>query len=108
MKRSEIEKHLANADYKIALEKLSDYGPSVWRDTAELRCLRALGQRHEALRLAEKFARESNLVGDPERNDRARYIALVLTEQGQASNGDLPLLGVSCSNKCPASRAQIT
>ena len=84
MKRSEIEKHLANADYKIALEKLSDYGPSVWRDTAELRCLRALGQRHEALRLAEKFARESNLVGDPERNDRARYIALVLTEQGQA------------------------
>lgn len=89
MKQAEIENLLEHAHYAEALEGLAQRPPSTWRDTSELRCLRALGRGERALRMAKQLYRSAQLstkheTGDSERNDQLRGIALIFAEQGQA------------------------
>lgn len=90
------------ANYAQALEGLAKRPPSTWRDTTELRCLRALGRGERALRMAKQLYRSelssSHSNGeDRERDDQLRGIALIFAEQGQAREA-CDILQALCDN----------
>ena len=89
MNRSEIEKHLNSRKYAKALDGLTSRPPSTWRDTSELKCLRALGRGSTALQHAKRLYHteldeNDPRLNDPDLTDQLRYIALVFAEQGEA------------------------
>jgi predicted O-linked N-acetylglucosamine transferase (SPINDLY family) len=89
LKRQEIENLLEDHRYQEALQHLATRNPSSWRDTSELRCLRALVLGDDALRLADQLYKkelstDDIRLEDPQQNAQLRYIALVFSEQDKA------------------------
>lgn len=90
MQQSEIQRLLDQAKYKEALAGIATRPPSTWRDTTELRCLRALGPVHQCLQLAKRLYRSVLIDNDPRLNDlemcsQLRVIALVFAKQGDVN-----------------------
>jgi protein O-GlcNAc transferase len=88
--RSQIEEFVSRGEHSRALKGLTAAEPSAWRDTAMLRCLRAVGHVTDAIAMANKLFQAlqndapSYLINTSERNHQLRYIALVFAEQRQA------------------------
>lgn len=90
LEQSEIERLLRVAEYKDALSGIETRPPSTWRDTAELRCLRALGLDRQCLQLAMRLYRSALVNDDPRLDDpkiceQLRVVALVFANQGEVS-----------------------
>lgn len=101
MNRAQIEQLLSSEKYTDAYRELKISKPSVWKDTYELKCLRALGRGAEAIKRAEELY--TSLKGDlsgysvtaSERNNQLRHIALIYAEHGKSAKA-CKILQVLC------------
>jgi len=86
-----IEQCFKQGQFRAALESLERLSPSAWRDTTQLRCLRAMGKTDDAVSLANQLHQYFLARALPynttrsERNHQRRYIALVFSETGRAN-----------------------
>ena len=92
MSKSHIEKLLAKGKYQQALSDLRNEVSSKWRDTAELKCLRALARAKPALELARQLFSEKLVADDERLKDSASIeqlfqIAKVFIVYGDAQQG---------------------
>jgi len=84
--RSQIEHLLQCRRYADAYKALGVLAPSAWKDTYQIKCIRALGRHQEALKMAEEMysALKEDLTGYPvttsDRNNLLRQIALIYAE----------------------------
>lgn len=80
MNKNEISQLYRAGNYSAALKAVIERPPSTWRDTAELRCLRALDRSKEALSLANRLYRDElsendHRLKDPELSHQLRVLA---------------------------------
>lgn len=89
--KKEIEHSFNQGRFSAALDGLNTLSPSAWRDTTQLRCLRSMGKHKKALALANTLHKQMGNGSPPyqttrsERNHQHRYIALVFSEMGKAT-----------------------
>lgn len=103
MEVNQIERHFNNGEFTQALKGLAKHPESHWRDTARLRCFRALGNAKQALDLADEL--HENLIeglapytlNTTENNNQLRHIALIYAECGQAQKACV-ILHALCEN----------
>lgn len=90
MNRSEIEKLFNARQYSKVLANLDHDGASHWSDTVKLRCLRAMGNRKQALVNAKQLLSDIDSgktpypLNEEESEAQYRFIALVFSEFGEA------------------------
>ena len=90
MEQAQIEKLFNGRQYSEVLKNLDSDGVSHWNDTVKLRCLRAMGNRVDALEKADTLfnaieSKQTNYtLSNDESDEQLRYIALVYAEFGKA------------------------
>ena len=91
MEKGQIEKLFNSQQYSNAIKLLDPKGSSHWSDVVRLRCLRALGQKDQAVEHARslldklKSDKSAYSVSESEKSEQHRFIALVFAEFGHAA-----------------------
>ncbi len=104
MNKKKIERLLAVGKFDEALQQLAAIEQSAWRDMRQLKCLRQMGRRQDALGLANQLYSHHRSGQFPyptntsQRNNQLRYIAQMFAEFGRSEHA-CDILKALCEKK---------